>query len=103
MDAGTCRHNNLPSPLGQLTSVVADDTFRGYGKDGASLLVFAASLYTLSSHQLNWQSLPDMGASAGVTLYNKYLLTVGGRYNLMMQARPGKFIHLTQQPVRGYT
>ncbi|XP_065885765.1 cyclin-dependent kinase-like 2 isoform X2 [Dysidea avara] len=43
--------------------------------------VFTASLDNLSSHQLKWQSLPDTPwcHSTPVVLYNKFLLTVGGR------------------------
>jgi len=46
-----------------------------------SLQVFTASLDNLSSHQLKWQSLPDTPCchSVPVVLYNKFLLTVGGR------------------------
>ena len=41
--------------------------------------VFVASLDTLSTHQLNWQSAPNIPwcRSAPVVLYNK-LLTIGG-------------------------
>ena len=51
------------------------------GEDNASFQVFTASLDNLSSHQLKWQSLPDTPwcLSAPVVLYNKFLLTVGGR------------------------
>ena len=43
--------------------------------------MFVASLDTLSTHQLNWQSVPNTlwCYSAPVALYNKFLLTVGGR------------------------
>ena len=55
------RNNNLPSLLAQLTGVVADNTFGVYGKVGVSPQVFAASLNTLSSHQLNWrQDVPQL-------------------------------------------
>ena len=50
-----------------------------YGK--LSRQVFTASLDNLSDHQLKWQSLPDTPwcCSTPVVLYNKFLLTVGGR------------------------
>ena len=43
--------------------------------------VFTASLEKLSNHQLKWQSLQDTPwcYSSPVVLYNKFLLTVGGR------------------------
>ncbi|XP_065882519.1 kelch domain-containing protein 8B-like [Dysidea avara] len=78
----TC--SNLPSPHAQLTGVVVDDTLYllgGRGQDSPSSQVFAVSLSSLSTHQLTWQSLmcTPCCASAGVALYNKYLLAVGGR------------------------
>ena len=62
----------------------------GNDQDGIpSPQVFTASLDNLSSHQLKWQSLPDTPwcYSAPVVLYNKFLLTVGGRlqYDLNSQ------------------
>ena len=76
--------SNLPSPHAQLTSVVVDGTLYllgGRGQNGSSSQVFAASLHTLSTQQLNWQSLPDTPwcASSFCVLYNKYLMAVGGR------------------------
>ena len=43
--------------------------------------MFTASLENLSSHQLKWQSLPDTPwcFSTPDVVYNKFLLTVGGR------------------------
>ena len=43
--------------------------------------MFVASLDTLSTHQLNWQSAPNTPwcHSALAALYNKLLLTVGGQ------------------------
>ena len=43
--------------------------------------ILTASLDNLSSHQLKWQSLPDTPwcFSTPAILYNKFLLTVGGR------------------------
>jgi len=43
--------------------------------------VFVASLNDLSTHQLNWESAPNAPwcYSTPVVLYNKFLLTVGGK------------------------
>ena len=78
----TC--DDLPIPLSQLKSVIANNVLYllcGRGNMKPSPLVFTASLDNLSSHQLRWQSLPDTPwcFSAPVVLYNKFLLTVGGR------------------------
>ena len=78
----TC--NNLPSPHQQLKAAIMNDKLYllgGVDKDfKPSPQVFVASLDTLSTHQLNWQSAPNTPwcASAPVVLYNKFLLTVGG-------------------------
>ena len=77
----TC--NNLPSPCQQMKTAIMNDQLYLFG--GAdeyrktSPQVFVASLDTLSTHQLNWQSAPSTPwcSSAPVVLY-KYLLTVGG-------------------------
>jgi len=79
----TC--NNLPSPHQQLKAAIMNDKLYllgGVDKDfNDSLKVFVASLNDLSTHQLNWQSAPNTPwcVSAPVVLYNKCLLTVGGR------------------------
>ena len=75
----TC--NNLPSPHQQLKVAVMNDKLYllgGYYKDPdfkPSPQVFVASLDTLSTHQLNWQSSPNTPwcGSAPVVLYDKFL------------------------------
>ena len=77
----TC--SNLPSQHQQMKPVILNDKLYllgGIDKDTRrSPQVFVASLHTLSSHQLNWQSSPITPCcrSAPVALY-KFLLTVGG-------------------------
>ena len=77
--------DDLPVPHSQLKCVVVTGILYLLGgvSQGTkpSLQVFTASLGNLSSHQLKWQSLPDTPwcYSAPVALYNKFLLTVGGR------------------------
>ena len=79
----TC--NNLPSPHQQMKAAIMNDKLYllgGFDKDfKLTPQVFVASLDTLSTHQLNWQSAPNTPwcGSAPVVLYNKFLLTVGGR------------------------
>ena len=79
----TC--NNLPSPHQQMKAAIVNDKLYllgGVDEDQKpSSQVFVASLDTLSTHQLNWQSAPNTPwcHSAPVVLYNKFLLTVGGR------------------------
>ena len=79
----TC--NNLPSPHLQMKAAIMNDKLfllGGFDKDvKLSPQVFVASLDTLSTHQLNWQSAPNTPwcCSAPVVLYKKFLLTVGGR------------------------
>jgi len=77
----TC--NDLPVPYLQLKGEVINKTLYLLGGKGTipSPQVFTASLDNLSSHQLKWQSFPDTPwcHSAPVVLYNKFLLTVGGR------------------------
>ena len=79
----TC--NNLPSPHQQMKAVIMNNELYllgGFDKDIiGSTQVFFASLDTLSTHQLNWQSAPNTPwcASAPVVMFNKSLLTVGGR------------------------
>ena len=78
----TC--NNLPSPHQQMKAAIMNDKLYllgGFDKDlKPSPQVFVASLDTLSTHQLNWQSAPNTPwcHSAPVVLYNKFLLTIGG-------------------------
>ena len=79
----TC--NSLPSPHRQLKAAIMNGKLYllgGVNEDvKLSPLMFVASLDTLSTHQLNWQSLPNTPwqASAPVVVYHKFLLTVGGR------------------------
>jgi len=79
----TC--DDLPVAHRQLKIAVMNKTLYllgGIDKDcNVSLQVFTASLDNLPSHQLKWQSFPDTPwcLSAPVVLYNKFLLTVGGR------------------------
>jgi len=79
----TC--NNLPSPRQQLKAAIMNDKLYllgGVDKDfNPSSKVFVASLNDLSTYQLNWQSAPNTQwcCSTPVVLYNKFLLTVGGR------------------------
>ena len=78
----TC--NNLPSPCQQMIPAIMNDKLYllgGVDEDGKlSPQMFVASLDTLSTHQLNWQSAPNTPwcGSAPVVLY-KFLLTIGGR------------------------
>ena len=79
----TC--NNLPSPHQQMKAAIMNDKLYllgGVDKDfKLTPQVFVASLDTLSTHQLNWQSAPNTPwcGSTPVVLYNKFLLTVGGK------------------------
>ena len=78
----TC--DNLPSPHQQMKAAIMNNKLYllgGFDKDDkVSPQVFVASLDTLSTHQLNWQSAPNTPwcVSAPVALYNKFLLSVGG-------------------------
>ena len=68
--------------------------------------MFVASLDTLSTHQLNWQSAPNTPwcSSAPVVLYNKFLLAVGGiQQNVTSEVNifnpsTGQWKHLTNIP-----
>ncbi|XP_065885506.1 uncharacterized protein [Dysidea avara] len=76
--------DDLPVPHLQLKGEIIDSRLYllGGNQGGkASLQVFTASLDNLSSHQLKWQSLPDTPwcCSSPIVLYNKFLLTAGGR------------------------
>ena len=108
----TC--NNLPSPHQQLTAVIMNDKLYLLGGGDKyfepSSQVFVASLDTLSTHQLNWQSTPNTPYcySAPVVLYNKFLLTVGGRKSTELTSQTsevfalnpstGQWTHLTNIP-----
>ena len=103
----TC--NNLPSPHQQLKFAIMNDKLYllgGFDKDlNPSPQVFT-SLDTLSTHQLNWQSAPNTPwcGSAPVVLYNKFLLTVGGRRQSrtsevnIFNPSTGQWKHLTNIP-----
>ena len=81
----TC--NNLPLPRAhkQMKAAIMNDELYllgGFDKDRKpSSQVFVASLDTLSTCQLNWQSAPNTPwcGSTPVVLCNKFLLTVGVR------------------------
>ena len=110
----TC--NNLPSPHQQLKAAIMNDKLfllGGYYKDPdfkPSPQVFIASLDTLSTHQLNWQSAINTPwcSSTPVVLHNKFLLAVGGRQpsDMTSQTREvyalnpstGQWKHLTNIP-----
>ena len=76
--------NDLPQPLACLQSVIVSGMLYALGGANAnkknSKAVYAAPLHALSNHQLRWQQLADIpwGASAVVSVNNKYLLAVGG-------------------------
>ena len=109
----TC--NNLPSPHQQMKAAIMNDKLYllgGFDKDDSSPQVFVASLDTLSTHQLNWQSAPNTPwcGSAPVVLYNKFLLTVGGwQQNRTSEVNifnppTGRWKHLTNIPaVRNFS
>ena len=104
----TC--NNLPSPHQQMKAAIMNDKLYllgGFDKDhNPSPQVFVASLDTLSTHQLNWQSAPNTPwcLSAPVVLYNKFLLTVGGCQQSstsevhIFNPSTGQWKHLTNIP-----
>ena len=104
----TC--NNLPSLHQQMKAVIMNDKLYllgGFDKDvKLSLQVFVASLDTLSTHQLNWQSAPNTPwcISAPVVLYNKFLLSVGGKQQSctsevnVFNPSTGQWKHLTNIP-----
>ena len=103
----TC--NNLPSPHKQMKAAIMNDKLYllgGFDEDcKQSPQVFVASLDTLSTHQLNWQSAPNTPwcLSAPVVLY-KFLLTVGGRQQSrtskvhIFNPSTGQWKHLTNIP-----
>jgi len=78
----TCR--SLPVPQSQIKAAIVNNTLYllgGVHDDEPSPQVFAASLDNISHHKLEWQFLPDCPCcySAPAILYNKFLLTFGGR------------------------
>ena len=105
----TC--NNLLSPHLQLKAAIMNNKLYllgGVDKDTkSSPQVFVASLDTLSTHQLIWQSAPNTPwrGSAPVVLYNKFLLTVGGKQQSfasevnIFNPSTGQWIHFTNIPV----
>ena len=76
--------SDLPQPHSVLQSVIVDNTLYllgGFNKAShGSQAVFAASLDTLSKHQLKWNTQRDAPwcRSAPVSINNKQLLIVGG-------------------------
>ena len=108
----TC--NNLPSPHRQLKIAIMNDKLHLLGGTDKNIKpspqVFVASLDTLSTHQLNWQSAPNTPwcFSAPVVLYNKFILAIGGRQpsDVTSQTREvyalnpstGQWKHLTNIP-----
>ena len=104
----TC--SNLPSPHQQMKAVIMNDKLYLLGGVDKSFQpspqVFVASLDNLSTHQLNWQSAPNTPwcASTPVVLYNKFLLTVGGKQRSrtfevnVFNSSTGRWKHLTNIP-----
>ena len=108
----TC--NNLPSPCQQMKAAIVNDKLYllgGANKDiKLSPQVFVASLDTLSTHQLNWQSTPNTPSltSAPVVLYNNFLMIVGGRKSseltsqtsevFALNLKTGQWTYLTNIP-----
>ena len=104
----TC--SNLPSPHQLLQAAIMNDKLYLLGgvdeNFESSPQVFVASLDTLSTHQLNWQSAPNTPwrDSTSVVLYNK-LLTVGGMLEsftsevCIFNPSTGQCKHLTNIPV----
>ena len=76
--------NDHPQPRCWLQSVIVGGllcTLVGVNTNNQhSKAMYAAPLHALSIHQLQWQQLADIpwGASAAVSVNNKYLLAVGG-------------------------
>ena len=104
--------NNLPSPHQRMKAVIMNDKLYLLGGENFQLSpqVFFASLDTLSTHQLNWQSAPNTPFcySAPVVMYNKFLLTIGGRQPFdqtsqtcevhILNTSTGQWKHLTNIP-----
>ena len=78
----TC--NSLPSPHYQLKAAIMNDVLYllgGFDQGrNQSPKVYTASLDTLSTHRLNWESAPSTPycLSAPVVLHNSFLVTIGG-------------------------
>ena len=104
----TC--NDLPSPRQQLKAVIINnELYLSGGVDMGgkeSSQGFVASLDTLPTHKLNWQTALNTPwcASAPIVLYNKFLLTVGGRQGsrtsevCIFNPSTGQWKHLTDIP-----
>ena len=105
----TC--NNLPSPHQQMKAAIVNDKLYLLGARRSdndlkpSPQVFVASLDTLSTHQLNWQSAPNTPwCGSAPVLCNKFLLTVGGRQQsrtsevCIFNSSTGQWKHLTNIP-----
>ena len=102
--------NNLPSPHQLMQSAIIDNELYllgGIDKDLLpSLQVFVSSLNKLSSHQLNWRSIPNTPhcGSGTAALHNKFLLTVGGWQQSItsevnvFNSSTGQWKHLTNIP-----
>ena len=102
--------NNLPSPHVHLQAAVMNNKLYllgGFDEDNKlSPQVFVASLDTLSTHQLNWQSAPNTPwcRSTPVVMYDNFLLAVGGwqqnRTSEVCVFNPstGQWKHLTNIP-----
>ena len=109
----TC--NNLPYPHQQIKAAIMNDELYLLGGVDEDLKpspqVFVASLDTLSTHQLNWQSAPNTPwcVSAPVVLYNKFLLAVGGKLQShtsemnVFNPSSGQWKHLTNIPAASST
>ena len=97
----TC--NNLPYLHQQMKAVIMNDKLYflgGADKDGnPSPQVYVASLDNLSTHQLNWHSVPNTPWcwSAPFVLYNRLLLTVGGWQQLNRTSEVNAFNPSTGQ------
>lgn len=79
--------SDLPQPHHFLQPVVVDNSLYllgGGNQDGASPLVFVASLDTLSQHQLNWRMIQDTTwCFPSVANVRNQLLVIGGRRSKM--------------------
>ena len=80
----TC--DDLPAPHFLLQAAVVNNTLYLMGgfnmHTKTSSQVFCSSLETLSIHQFKWKSFPDIPwhGSRPVSLFNNFLLAVGGRH-----------------------
>ena len=76
--------NNLPSPHCQMKAVIVDNKLYllgGFDDIDSSSQVITASLDSISTYKLNWQSLPNTPwhYSSAAVLHNKFLIAIGGR------------------------